>query len=226
MKSQIAKNLLENNYNIIVDYFWVNNIKDEDLISCILTHSRDTFLPQELQSLANCDGVIYYTKDRFLLDMASVAHMLSLSKIKDENYESQVAVLGGGIGYLTAMVSEYSSHVHLIDSDGDLMKKAIDIFSTLSLSNITTHLQDINNPIGLNDIDVLFIEGSFVDVDINWLKALKVNGKIIGSQVVGNLTKFVLIEKTDNNNNFTIKHHIHNSIPILHNLVIKEKFVF
>lgn len=221
--SNLSKEPLANeNLDIFINHLLVRGIKDEKIVELLLKYPRKYFLPKQLEGISISDGVIYYNKESFLLDMPSVGMMLALLQ---NNSFSSCAVVGSKIGYVSCLLSHYFDNVNAIESDLDMLNKSSKILEDLSVTNVSFVHQPYDKLSLSNLQDAIFIEGAFEEINTSWLANLKINGFIIGYKRLRNISKLVKIIKISNDEVRIIEGST-SAVPLLSGLNNREKFIF
>jgi protein-L-isoaspartate O-methyltransferase len=214
--------LVNESLDIFINHLLVRGIKDEKIVELLLKYPRKYFLPKELEGISISDGVVYYDKDSFLLDMASIGMMLSL--LQNHNFSS-CAVVGSKIGYLSCILSNYFDNVNAIESNLDMLNKSSKILENLEVKNVSFANQSYDK-VSLSTLqDAIFIEGAFEEINPSWLANLKINGFIIGYKRLRNISKLVKIIKLSNDEVRIIEGSA-SAVPLLNGLNNREKFIF
>ena len=111
----LEKSLLENDF--------VNDEQDKEIISKILSVSREQFCVEDMKQYANEDIPLPALGNNSMIAPIVALSFLKTAKLKDTD---KVLICGDSTGYLSALVSEFAGEVYTIESDEESVAFAKD----------------------------------------------------------------------------------------------------
>lgn len=146
------------------------------IIAAMLDVPREAFVPGNAVSVAYMDGPVPLTSGRELLDARAFAKMLDALDI---GRGDDVLIVGGNLGYSTAVLSRMAQSVVMVEEDAAMAREA----------EATLAAQDVDNAAVLEGrledgaakaapFDVILIEGGVETVPETLLAQIKDGGRI------------------------------------------------
>ncbi|MFL1781064.1 Protein-L-isoaspartate O-methyltransferase [Candidatus Hepatincolaceae symbiont of Richtersius coronifer] len=120
--------------DIMVNHLLVNGVTDKFIIENVLNYPRSLFLQNDLKSMGNSDGCVYYQKNKFLIEISTLAYMIMASKMP---HEKNVLVIGSGVGYASTILANIYNSVIGIEEEQGLTEKATLMANKVKLKNLT-----------------------------------------------------------------------------------------
>ena len=117
-----------------------NKISNQRLLQAFEVVPRELFVPPAQQSVAYVDEDIAIGDGRFMLEPMILGRLLQ--EAMPEAGE-KVLVLGSGMGYAAALLSEMGLEVHGLESDSRLLDSGRKVLGNLGYKDIQLHSGDL-----------------------------------------------------------------------------------
>ena len=155
------------------------------IISAMLEVEREAFVPPARQSVAYMDAPVPLGGDREMMEARTFARMLDALDIDPED---QVLIVGGGLGYSTAVVARMADSVVMVEEDAALASEAETTLAGQEVLNAAV----LNAPLTEGaakaaPFDVILIDGGVETVPDTILGQLKPGGRIAAIFLDGRL---------------------------------------
>ncbi len=208
--------------DVIVNHLMAQGVVNSYIHNAFTSVNRGMFLTQELTSLGNSDGVVFYNKERFLIEISTIGLMLNFSDVL-KNVE-KVAVVGSGVGYVVALISCLGKEVIGIEKDIDLINQAKIHMSSLNIKNARFYEADFKTLAVGEKFSLIFVEGAITEPSPELIDMLYEDGEIIAVRRNNNLAHIVSYKKV--NNELVIKPYKNVATPFLVGFDNKMGFKF
>jgi protein-L-isoaspartate(D-aspartate) O-methyltransferase len=157
-----------------------NDVTDLRVVDALLDVPREAFLPDSQRGMAylDMDVPLGGTGQRFLLKPALIGRLLQAAGIAPTH---KVLVVGGGTGYLAALVSRLAGEVVMSESDADMAAAAQRRFAMGGYPNIrVVHAPPVNGNVADAPFDVIVLDGAAEHIPDVLCQQLSPNGCLVG----------------------------------------------
>jgi len=181
------------------------------IIDAMLTVQRENFVPDAQREAAYAEGNISLGGDRCLLEPRTLAKILDVRNISNDEMVLDIAP---GLGYSTAVAARMAQLVVAVEEDESLASEAQTILMEADADNAIVHV----GPLGQGatehgPYDVIMIQGGVEQVPDALLAQLKDHGRIACLFVEGELGTVRIGYKTGNR--VTWRHAFNANAPVL-----------
>ncbi len=182
--------------NMVESQVRPSNLTDRRIARAMLETARETFLPEQLQSVAYSDMELMIAGDnegqeaRALLAPRTVAQMIQALELDDDDV---VLLVGAGSGYEVALLAKIAQTVVALESDAALASAAEAALEAEESSNavvVTGPLADGYASEG--PFNAIFVNGGVDDVPTRLLDQLKDGGRLTAIRREGELARLVV----------------------------------
>ena len=139
-----------------------NKVWDDRLIDGLMQTGRELFVPKSLRGIAYIDEDLPLGDGRFLMEPMVLARIVQAAEISDRDV---ALVLGGGSGYMAAIVSRLCATVVMIERDAGLRQRATDALTKSGIDNVV--VEDGNPALGHPSqapYDVILFDGAVAEI--------------------------------------------------------------
>lgn len=164
-------------FNMVKSQILPNKVYGECLINAMYDSPRHMFVDSKFQGVAYSDSRIPLNDKRFLICPEMFARLVEALDIKKGERVLDVAC---GTGYSSVILSQLCTQVMAIESDSDLLTKAINNIKTLKVENVRCKLAEVFE--GDPDdapFDAILINGAISFDPRNLLNQLAPNGRLV-----------------------------------------------
>jgi protein-L-isoaspartate(D-aspartate) O-methyltransferase len=198
-------------------------VYNKKIYDALLDIPRDLFFPDGWKINKYIDTNIVIHKDRTILSLSTIIKTLSILNIKENG---SALTIGCGTGYLAAILSKLYANVFAIEQEEQLLSKAKESFSLLSIDNIIVYNSNLSKGAEKQSpYDLIFIEGGTEEIPSILFDQLAVGGQLVTyiptSQNIG---RMVLYQKEGTF--WRQKTILETWLPTLKEFKTIEKFVF
>ncbi|KQQ46631.1 protein-L-isoaspartate O-methyltransferase [Rhizobium sp. Leaf311] len=169
------------------------DVTSHSVLKAFLAVPREEFVPANVKQIAYADEDLQIcpAKDglgaRYVMKASPLAKLLQLAAITKDDV---VLEIGGGLGYVTAILSQLAGSVVSLESDEELSAAATATLSSLGYDNVATVTGPLNKGHAAEaPYDLIFINGSVEDVPAALLDQLHDGGRLIAVVGYGNSAK-------------------------------------
>ncbi|WP_320201730.1 protein-L-isoaspartate O-methyltransferase family protein [Agrobacterium sp. rho-13.3] len=169
------------------------DVTSHSVLNAFWAVPREAFVPAGVKQIAYADEDLQIcpAKDgrpaRYIMKASPLAKLIQLAAITKEDV---VLEIGGGSGYVSAILSELAASVVSVESDEELAASATETLSALGYSNVATVSGDLQKGYaGEAPYDLIFINGSVEDVPAVVLDQLSDGGRLVAVVGYGNSAK-------------------------------------
>jgi protein-L-isoaspartate(D-aspartate) O-methyltransferase len=146
------------------------------IIAAMLEVPREAFVPPAAQPVAYMDGPIRLGGGREMPDARTLAKMLDAL---DLTLADEVLVIGGGLGYSTAVLARMTASVVMVEAEAELAAEAESTLAAQGVDNAAV----LNGPLAEGaakaaPFDVVLIEGGVETIPEAILEQLKEGGRV------------------------------------------------
>jgi protein-L-isoaspartate(D-aspartate) O-methyltransferase len=106
--------------NMIERQLQPNKITDERVINAFASIRRELFVPERLRAIAYADDNLPLGRGRYLMEPMVVARLLQAAEVRRSD---NALVVGAGVGYEAALLSQLCRAVVAIESDAELARQ-------------------------------------------------------------------------------------------------------
>lgn len=147
------------------------------IIAAMLDVPREEFVPSGQVSVAYMDAPMALSDGRELMEARTFAKMLDALDIDQTD---EVLILGGNMGYSSAVLSRMAASVVMVEEDADMARDAEAALASLEADN-TAVLEGAlrEGAAKAGPFDVILIEGGVEKVPAALTEQLKDGGRII-----------------------------------------------
>ncbi len=207
--------------DIIINQLVVSNVSDEVIIDIISKIPRTLFLSPDIAHIGNSDSPIEYKKNRYLLDMPTMANMLQIAKFQETDV---VLVLGSGLGYGASLISKLVSRVICIEKDENLVEISRNNLNKLEITNVELCNGSLESVALIHPFNRVFVEGAFSSITNEIQQLLNRKTDLIGIERKNNLSKIIKAQMIDGK--IIVNYGKNTATPYLKGFEEKEKFSF
>ena len=150
-------------------------VRSQDVLDLFKIVRREHFVPQSYADLAFADTEIPLPCGENMLKPIVEARILEAVAIKPHE---QALEIGAGSGYMAALLSYRARHVTSIEIEPALKAMAEKNLASYGIDNVTVELGDGGQGWGSTKYDVIVISGSLPSLPDNFLRQIKVGGRI------------------------------------------------
>ncbi len=207
--------------DIIVNHLLVSGITDENILNAVSEIHRDWFLPEQLKCVSDCDSVIYYDEDRFVIDMATLAHMINFA---DFSKNDNVLLYPSGLGYVATVLSKFVSKVIAVEENEKLLDYSKKAVASLAIENVDFYCGSLDSFHFKGRYNKVFFNGAFYKINNVISRLLLDNIELVGVRRINNVAHIVKVKQIDRNIIYTTGRHT--TTPWVVGFEEKEEFVF
>jgi protein-L-isoaspartate(D-aspartate) O-methyltransferase len=154
---------------------------------------REDFVPVKAKVLAYVDTDIEICPGRYLMEASPLAKLLQLAAITKDD---AVLEIGGGTGYVAALLSLLAGSVVSVEADQGLATAAAEKLSSLGYANVQTVAGDMEAGSKKGaPYDLIFVNGSVEEIPQALFDQLRDGGRLVGVIGYGNAAQAVVIVK-------------------------------
>lgn len=198
-------------------------VLDMTVLETIENFPREQYVPEEFRKVAYSDIAIPLPHGQEMLHPKIEAHCLQACAVKPTD---KILEIGTGTGCVTALLATLGNHVDSVDVFKDFQDAASKKLSAANLTNVTMIEGDASAGWGNPDqYDVIAITGSMPELPEQFVKALKVGGRMFA--IVGENSTMEAIQVTrPYGNHWETKSMFETYVPALVNAAKPPEFVF
>ena len=185
-----------------------NSKFDPKLLSAVASVPRESFVSEELQTIAYSDANLYFADDSFMMSPFKQLKMIDACEIKENRITSYnvcytkllrspfkqlkmidaceikendiVLNIGGGCGYASALMSNLAHMVFCLENDKICDEKINNLMISMSIFNVVTFAAENDKDIAKHaPYDVILLNGAVNKVPDSLCSMLANNGKIV-----------------------------------------------
>ncbi len=154
-----------------------NSKFDPKLLSAVASVPRESFVSEELQTIAYSDANLYFADDSFMMSPFKQLKMIDACEIKENDI---VLNIGGGCGYASALMSNLAHMVFCLENDKICDEKINNLMISMSIFNVVTFAAENDKDIAKHaPYDVILLNGAVNKVPDSLCSMLANNGKIV-----------------------------------------------
>ncbi|TWF56437.1 protein-L-isoaspartate O-methyltransferase family protein [Neorhizobium alkalisoli] len=154
---------------------------------------REEFVPVKAKALAYVDTDIEICPGRYLMEASPLAKLLQLAAITKDD---AVLEIGGGTGYVAALLSLLAGSVVSVEADQGLATAAGEKLKALGYDNATVVAGDMEAGSKKGaPYDIIFVSGSVEEIPQALFDQLRDGGRLVGVIGYGNAAQAVAIVK-------------------------------
>lgn len=154
---------------------------------------REDFVPVKAKVLAYVDTDIEICPGRYLMEASPLAKLLQLAAITKDD---AVLEIGGGTGYVSALLSLLAGSVVSVEADQGLATAAAEKLGALGYANVQTVAGDMEAGSKKGaPYDLIFVNGSVEEIPQALFDQLRDGGRLVGVIGYGNAAQAVVIVK-------------------------------
>ncbi|NTJ42182.1 protein-L-isoaspartate O-methyltransferase [Agrobacterium larrymoorei] len=175
------------------------DVTSHSVLKAFLAVPREAFVPDSARQIAYVDEDLQIcpAKDgrpaRYLLKASPLAKLLQLAAVTKDDL---VLEIGGGTGYLSAILSQLAGSVVSLESDEELSARAIETLSALGYDNVASVKGELEKGYAAEaPYDLIFINGSVEEVPAALLDQLADGGRLVAVVGYGNAAKATVYQK-------------------------------
>ncbi|MBE1284960.1 MAG: methyltransferase [Rhodobacteraceae bacterium] len=146
------------------------------IIDAMLSVPREAFVPDNLREAAYADELVHLSAERVLLDARTLAKMLDVLDIGNDEL---VLDIGGGLGYSSAVIARMAQAVIMVEEDESLAEEAQQILSDTGADNAVVHAGGLAEGAAEHGpYDVIIVQGGVEELPQAIADQLKDGGRI------------------------------------------------
>jgi protein-L-isoaspartate(D-aspartate) O-methyltransferase len=175
------------------------DVTSHSVLKAFLAVPREEFVPADVKKIAYADEDLQIcpAKDgqaaRYIMKASPLAKMLQLAAITKNDV---VLEIGGGRGYVAAILSQLAGSVVSLEQDEELSASATATLSALGYDNISTVKGELARGHAADaPYDVIFISGSVEEVPAALLEQLGDGGRLVAVVGYGNSAKAMVYRR-------------------------------
>lgn len=160
------------------------DVTEHEILRAFLSVPREEFVPASRRALAYIDEDIPIGRGRFLMEPSPFAKLIQLASLKPNDV---VLDVGCGSGYSSAVLSHLAGSIVALESDSELAETAAANLSRLDF--VTCAVVEGSLVEGYPSeapFDVIFVEGAVQHIPQTFFDQLKVDGRLIAVEGIGN----------------------------------------
>lgn len=203
------------------------DVTSHALLDSLLSVAREDFVPEDMKALAYIDKDIELTAGagaapRYLIDPSPLAKLLQEAGFTEND---NVLDVGGGTGYVSAVISNIVSQVTCLEQDADLAASAKETLAAGGYDNVTVASGDlqVGHKAGA-PYDAIFVNGSIEVEPESLFDQLAEGGRMIAVVGRGGAAQAFLFLKE--NNQVSSRKLFNSAIPALPGFECEAEFVF
>ncbi|WP_102958242.1 protein-L-isoaspartate O-methyltransferase family protein [Mangrovicella endophytica] len=160
------------------------DVTDYEILKAMLSVPREEFVPANRRELAYIDEDIPVAPGRYLMEPSPFAKLLQLADIRPQDH---VLDVGCATGYSTAVIGRMARSVVGLESDPALAAAAASTLDRLGIGNCTVVEGPLVDGCAQHaPYDVIFIEGAVQRLPDAFFEQIKIGGRIVVVEGVGN----------------------------------------
>ncbi len=165
------------------------------IIAAMLAVPREAYVPQAAQPVAYMDAPVPLARGREMPEARVLAKMMDALDI---HLADQVLVLGGGLGYSTAVLARMADSVVMVEEDEALAVEAEAALAAADVDNAVV----LRGPLAegaakAGPFDVIFIEGGIETLPEGLVAQLREGGRMVAMFQTGALGEVRIGRKSD-----------------------------
>lgn len=146
------------------------------IISAMLDVPREAHVPDAARAVAYMDAPIPLGGGREMPEARTLAKMLDAL---DVDLDDAVLVIGGGLGYSTALLARMADSVVMVEEDGDLASEAETTLADHNVMNAAVLARSlVDGAPKAAPFDVILVEGGVETIPPTLLEQLREGGRI------------------------------------------------
>lgn len=203
------------------------HITDPQVLGALQAVDRSQFVPTKYASVAYVDDEVKLAEGRYMISPLDFARLLTFSDIQPQD---KVLIIGCGMGYSVAVISELADRIIAVENEPDLVNHARQQLNKYRQVEVVTAPLTTGYA-GAKPFDLIFIEGGVQEIPDSLLAQLGDGGRLVAVQVgatrpdsnsgLGHALK--IIRRGDS---FEYFRDFDVSIPLLRSFTAKKGFVF
>lgn len=169
------------------------DVTSHSVLNAFARVPREEFVPAGIKQIAYADEDLQIcpAKDgigaRYIMKASPLAKLLQLAAITKDDI---VLEIGGGTGYVAAVLSQLAASVVSLESDEELSATAAKTLSSLGYDNVATVTGPLDKGYQAEaPYDLIFINGSVEHVPAALLEQLRDGGRLVAVVGYGNSAK-------------------------------------
>ncbi len=146
------------------------------IIEAMLTVPREIFVPDAQREAAYADEILPLGEGRVMLDARTLAKMLDVLNIENDEL---VLNVGCGLGYSAAVVARMAQAVVAVEEDEGMAQEAQELLADIGTDNAIVHQGPLGEGAGEHGpYDVILVQGGVENVPSAIADQLKDGGRI------------------------------------------------
>jgi protein-L-isoaspartate(D-aspartate) O-methyltransferase len=163
-------------FNMIEQQIRPWDVLDSRILDVMAATPRHLFVPDGFEGLAYSESAIPLNAQSLMLEPKIIGRFLQATNPQPNEKALEI---GTGSGYQTALLSQLCQHVHSIELDSNLSRRARQTLNQLGYQNIDC-LEGNAYETPLNQTyDVIILNASVSIKPEKWLKQLNLNGRCV-----------------------------------------------
>ncbi|UHS61575.1 protein-L-isoaspartate O-methyltransferase [Agrobacterium vaccinii] len=175
------------------------DVTSHSVLKAFLAVPREEFVPAGVKQIAYADEDLQIcpAKDgrgaRYVMKASPLAKLLQLAAITKDDV---VLEIGGGMGYVSAVLGQLAGSVVSLESDEELSASASAKLAALGYDNVAVVTGELSQGNAAEaPYDVIFVNGSVEEVPAALLDQLRDGGRLIAVVGYGNSAKAVVYRR-------------------------------
>ncbi len=210
--------------NMVLGQLITNAVLDETILQMLVDIKREDFVPPSMYNCAYIDNDIEIGDGRTMLAPLTFARLLQLAEIEPS---CRALIIGGGNGYAAAVFSELVGHVVAVDSNSELIARAMEHSTRLGLKDVD--IQQVKNMAEGYALsapyDIIFINGAIEQLPHSLISQLSIGGRLVAIRNTNRTTgKGIVVKNIDGQT--SVREYFDASTKILEGFEKKEQFIF
>lgn len=188
--------------NMVDSQIRTTDVTSHPVLRAFLDVPREAFVPDAIRKIAYVDENAQIcpasatSPARYLASPSPLARLLQLAAVTKDDV---VLEIGGGTGYVSALLSILAGSVVSIDSDQALVDSATATLARLGYDNVAVvHGALENGYPGEAPYDLIFISGSVEEVPQTLLSQLREGGRLVAVVGYGNAARATVFTRSGN----------------------------
>jgi protein-L-isoaspartate(D-aspartate) O-methyltransferase len=179
----------------------VDRVTDEVVIRSMRRVPRELFVPADYAGRAYVDELVPLGQGRFVLQPVVLGRLLSAATPRAGD---RALVVGCGLGYATAVLTDIGVTVTSIDSDSGFVAKAATNLATAGYGQMKVVCGPMQDGVPANaPYDLILVEGAMEAIPVGLASQLAIGGKLVGVVMENGVGRGILGRKGEQDFGFS-----------------------
>jgi protein-L-isoaspartate(D-aspartate) O-methyltransferase len=209
--------------HMILGQVRTNDVQDPGVIAAMESTPREAFVPPDKRHLAYSDVMLALAPGRVMLDPRSIAKLLQLAQIRQDE---RVLEIGTGLGYATALLCRLSSDVVTVEEDPGLADRAAKALASVpKLGSLFGEIGPLAGGCAAKaPYDLVVVNGAIERAPAAWIAQVKPGGRVAAFErtAAGAVAKLLVSDGKNLNGRASFDA----NVPLLPGFAAPKTFVF